>query len=230
MPNPNISNNDPTQIQVFNPKYKDGTVKFTGADTYAKGCILGLQKIAAGSVTPGSGNTSGSGGVTGFALAAPGGAKVGHYNLECVTAVTNGGIFKLVDPDGNIVANNLTLAAGSGVATTFIVGGLTFIVTDATDFAQGDKFDLEVEAVGQYMPYLKSAVDGREEPSAILPEALTATTASTYRRRVLVGGEICEDQISVDAGDTIDEALRQKLRHFAIIPVDAIPIDELDNQ
>jgi hypothetical protein len=128
MTNPEIGNNDSTKLQVFNPIYKDVTLVFDGADTWALGTIMGLRKVAAGAVTPNL--VTGDGTLTSFALAPGGPAKVGSYNVECTFAVTNGGVFKLEDPDGNLVADNLTLRVGAGLATTFSVGGISFIITD----------------------------------------------------------------------------------------------------
>ena len=230
MPNPEIQNNDTTQIQVFNPKYKDATFVFDGADTWAKGTIMALRKVAAGAVTADVGNT-GDGTVTGLALATGGPAAVGSYNFECTFAVTNGGVFKLEDPDGNLVAENLTLRVGAGLATTFSVAGISFVVTDgATDFVAGDKFGLAVAAVNKWKFYDPSAVDGSEIPSAILTFEEVAAGAGDVLRRLLIGGEVLESELVLDQGGTIDESLRQKLRDFTVLTVDSRDLDLLDNQ
>lgn len=230
MANPEITNNDTTQIPVFNPKYKDVTLVFDGADTWAKGTVMGLRKVAAGAVTPDAGNT-GDGTVTALALAPGGPPKVGSYNLECTFDVTNGGIFKLEDPDGNLVADNLTLRVGAGLATTFSVGGISFIVTDgATDFAAGDKFGLAVSAVNKWKFYDSSAVDGSEIPSGVLPREEVATGAGDSYRRVLIGGEIAESQLVFDQGETINDTIREQLRDYGIISIPSTALDGLDNQ
>lgn len=229
MSNPEITNNDTTQIPVFNPEFKDATLVFDGADTWLKGTVLGLRKIAAGSVVDGT--NTGNGTVTGLALGPGGPPKVGDYNLECTFVVANGGVFKLEDPDGNLVADNLTLRVGAGLLTTFNIAGLTFIVTDgSTDFIAGDSFALGVTAVNKWVYYDSSAVDGSEIPTAILPREEVATGAGDVLRRILIGGEVNEGLLVFDQGETISETIREQLRNFGIILRSARSVDSLDNQ
>jgi len=78
--------------------------------------------------------------------------KIGAYVIECTFAVTNGGVFKLTDPSGIIIADNLTLRVGAGLLTAFSVGGLNFTITDgSTDFAAGDKFTITTVVNGKYV-------------------------------------------------------------------------------
>lgn len=85
-----------------------------------------------------------------------------------VMAVADGGTFKLEDPGGNIVANDIVMSGTSGGATTFIRGGMTFIITDgAADFASGDKFAIVVTVNGDSVPFDISAIDGSEIPTGI---------------------------------------------------------------
>jgi hypothetical protein len=232
MANPEITNNNSTELLVFNPIYEpNATVNASGADTYAKGVIMGLIKVVAGTVVPDVGNT-GDGTVTGFAIAAPAGdALIGSYNLECTAAVTNGGTFKLEDPNGNIIANDLVMTAGAGAATTFIVGGLTFIITDgATDFIVGDKFALPVTEVNKWTIYTEGNVDGSGIASGILPVETVFTGAGDKYRAILIGGEIAKALVTVDAGGSIPLEAIEQLRDAGIILRDAIVADELDNQ
>ena len=231
MSNPEITNNDTTQIPVFAPEYKDATLVFDGADTWLKGTVLGLRKIAAGAVTPGGSNV-GDGTVTALALAPGGPAKVGSYNFECTFPVTNGGVFKLEDPDGNLVADSLTLRVGDGLLTTFSVAGLSFVVTEGTgtDFSAGDNFALAVTAVNKWVYYDSSAVDGSEIPTAILPREEVATGAGDVLRRILIAGEVNEGLLVFDQGETISETIREQLRKFGIILRSARSVDSLDNQ
>jgi hypothetical protein len=230
MANPEITNNDTTEIPVFNPKYKDVTLVFDGADTWAKGMLLGLRKVAAGAVTPDAGNT-GDGTLTALALA-PGGPPIaGDWNVECIAAVANGGTFKIEDPAGNIVANDLVMTASAGAATTFVVGGMTFIITDgAADFIVGDKFAVVMTAVNKYTIYDAGSLDGAEIPSAIMPVAQTETGAGDVLKRIIVGGEVTESELSIDDGSPITETVRNQLRDFTILSVASRSIDGLDNQ
>ena len=70
--------------------------------------------------------------------------KVGDYVVTCTEAVTNGGVFSVVDPDGNALPD-LTLTAGSGNATNYVSDQINFTITDgSTDFAVDDAFTIAV--------------------------------------------------------------------------------------
>jgi hypothetical protein len=118
-------------------------------------------------MTADGGNT-GDGTVTAVAAAAGATPKVGTYELEVTDAVANGGILKLTDPDGNIVASALEMVVAAGGTTIFTEAGLQFTVTDGTtDFIVGDKFTLAVTANGKYVVFDPSKVDGSEIPVGI---------------------------------------------------------------
>jgi hypothetical protein len=231
MANPEISNNDPRKLEVFAPIYEHGTLEFAGADELVEGTIMAQVAASAGAVTPDGGNT-GDGTVTGFSLAAGGPPKVGDWNLECVLAVTNGGEFKLEDPDGNLVASPLRMTAGAGAATEFTVAGMTFIITDgATDFIAGDKFALTVADEGHnWVPYDADGLNGSQYPRGVLPEPITVTGAATPHRSILIEGEVYEDKLVIDAGGTVGEALIAALRSEGIIARSSVELRELDNQ
>lgn len=150
------------------------------------------------SMTADGGNT-GDGTVTAVAVAAGGTPIVGTWELEATTAVVNGGVFKLTDPNGNIVASELVMQVGAGAATTFVAGGLIFTVTDgATDFAATDKFTLAITANGKYVPFDPAAVNGAEIPSGIyMGEDIAAAD--------LVAGDVVDAPI-VYTGMKFDEA------------------------
>ena len=91
-----------------------------------------------GAATPAAlaGNTGSSGTI---ASAVVGAAKAGVYHAICIEPATNAGAFLVTDPDGIEV----------GVATVgveFVGGGLTFTITDATDYVAGDGFSIAVAA------------------------------------------------------------------------------------
>ncbi len=90
---------------------------------------------------------TGTGNGTLTSLTAPGAALPGAWTLVLNTAVVNGGVWTLTDPNGSIVSSSLTQTVGASAATVFTVGGLQFTVTDgSTDFAVGDKFTITVAA------------------------------------------------------------------------------------
>ena len=138
--------------------------------------VLGKKKVVSATTGTADGGNTGDGTVTAVAVSEV--ITVGTYELECTFAVTNGGVFKLTDPNSNIIADNLTLRVGAGLATSFNEGGLSFTVTDgATDFAAGDKFTIAVTAVGKYVPLDPAGVDGSGEFAGIyLGDAIAAAT------------------------------------------------------
>ena len=112
-------------------------------DGFHSGRVLGDYRETEATETPNGGNT-GDGTVTFLSILQGGAPKTGIYNLECVTAVANGGVFKLVDPDAIEIQGAITIPPGSGNSITFSDDGITFILTDgAADFIVGDKFALE---------------------------------------------------------------------------------------
>lgn len=71
----------------------------------------------------------------------------GAYLLTCNTAVADGGVFTLTDPNGSVISTSITMTPGAGGATVINVGGIQFTLTDAgTDFAVGDDFTITVPA------------------------------------------------------------------------------------
>jgi hypothetical protein len=158
-----------------------GTVTVAQSQTLTRGAAMGVITLGAVTAVADGGNT-GDGTCTVLSTL-PGNpvAVVGDYNLECVTAVTNGGVFKLEDPNGKLITNTLTMTVGAGAATALEAGGLAFTLTDgATDFAAGDKFAVTVAAgSGQAVLLDKDATDGSSEIYGILTEDVTTAAAAT---------------------------------------------------
>lgn len=155
MANLTITNNDIGDVVLKNAEFRDDTLSFPGADTYLDGTILARQKVAEAIVAAADAGNTGDGTVT-LATVQAGSIVpvVGAYNLECVAAVGNGGVFKLEDPNGAVVATDITMTPGAGGATIVTVAGMQFTITDgATDFIVGDKFSLTVAADGKLVVY-----------------------------------------------------------------------------
>ena len=230
-----IQNYDIGSVAAGNNEYRSGKIQFPGADSYLEGTIMALKEVSdTVTVTADAGNT-GDGTVTAVSPAAgeiiP---LIGDYNLECTFAVTNGGVFKLEDPNGNIVADNLTLRVGAGLATSFSVAGLEFTITDgATDFAAGDKFALAVAADGDFVIFAVDGVGGAQEPRYVLREDYTSTGAADIAGRVITAGKVKSNRLIIDgssAGVGITDAIKDKLRHYGINPIDTKDLSQLDNQ
>lgn len=182
-------------------------------------------------MTADGGNT-GDGTVTGVAAGAGGSPIVGTYELECIEAVTNGGVFKLTDPNGNIVDDHIEMVAGAGGTTDIVAGGLAFTITDgATDFAAADLFTLAITANGKWNPFNPANVDGTEIPLAIFMGEDIATADIVAgdvedAPMLLTGAKFDEDKLVFDDGSTtLDTVLstgktvRDELIAIQLIPV-----------
>lgn len=202
-----------------------------------------MAKIALSLPTTGTadGGNTGDGTVTAVAFAGEG-IREGIYELECITAVTNGGTFKLTDPGGNIIANDIVMTAGAGAATTFIVGGMTFIITDgATDFIVTDLFTIEATAVDKWTAFEEDEVNGAQIPRGIYlgSEILAATIVAgdVVDNPILVGGActIDENQLVIEGTATLDSVLsngdtiREALYKVGIFAEDTVDITNFEN-
>ena len=176
MANPDITNNDPRKLEVFDPVYEEAILLFAGSDTLVQGTIMAQKIAAAGAVTADAGNT-GNGTVTGFALAAApiSPPLVGDWNLEVTALGVNGRDADTTTADagntGNGTVTALAIAAGEfpelgdwiltctdpnegGTATSTSVtitgtgNGTPGSVTPAADVVEGLYTCICVEAIG----------------------------------------------------------------------------------
>ena len=191
MSNLTTTNVDLGSVVLGNPEFKDDDLTFGGAGTVVEGTILSRQTVdAAIVVTPDGGNVG-----TGTTAASVVGVDelpvAGNYNLECTFEVGEGGVFKLEDPDGNIVEDNLTLRVGAGLVTTFNVQGLQIVVTEGgTDFDIGDKFEIAVVANGKLVPFAIGGVAGAGIPKTVLTYDVEAAGAGDEAIRSMISGEV----------------------------------------
>lgn len=132
--------------------------------------------------------------------------KVGAYVLTCTAAVTHGGVFKLEDPDGNILKDDITIPPGAGNSINFETDDLAGTITDgSTDFAVADTFTVTVTiAPRQCKAADKAATDGSSEPYAVLLEALDATSAAKVGAAALAG-EFNERALIFASGNDIED-------------------------
>ena len=194
--------------------------------------------------TAATGNTSGSGAMTAVAGIFGRIPRPGAWVVECTAAVANGGVFKITDPSGVIVATGLTLTPGSTNTTIIRVpdAGLVFSITDATDFAPGDKFTITVTAVDKWAPFLPGNIDGAQVPRAILmSDTITAAAlvaGDITSQALLVGGSCTVDSSMIvfdDGVTTLDTVLtggmtvRDALVHVGIFAEDIVDIDAFEN-
>lgn len=231
MANMTITNIDVGTIALGNEISRDETLTFAAADTFVAGTILARRSVAT-AVTASAVTGTGNGTVTSATVVeGPVVPLVGAYVLTVVTAVTHGGIWKLVDPNGALVTDGLVMTAGAGVATTFEAGGLRFIITDgSTDFAAADTATLTVAADGKLVPFDPTAGGGVQIPVAVLTYEVAKTSSGDVAIRALVSGRVNKTRLVIDSGATITNAHLDLLRSMSIIPINVEQLAELDNQ
>lgn len=123
------------------------------AATFAVGRVL-VKYLASGSAsaTAGAGNT-GTGTVGTITVGST--AKIGTYTVRFAKAVSNAGDFYVTSPSGRVV--------GTGsVGVVFTGGGLSFTISDATDFVVGDTFTIAVTGTEKYRTYAATDVSDVE--------------------------------------------------------------------
>lgn len=157
-------------------------------------------------------------------------AVADFFTMTVVAA--EGGVFKLEDPNDNLVATGLTLTGVALTAKTFILAGMTFIITDgATDFIVGDKFALTItDSEHKWQPFDVDAVNGLQFPRGVLPVEHVQVGAGSPQRRMLIEGEVYKDKLIIDAGDTVTAAHIALLRAEGIIARINVENRENDNQ
>ncbi len=226
-----ITNNAPNGVVVWDPVFDDEILAATGAVTYALGTVL-ARKSVADAVTPAAGSNTGDGTVT-LATVAAGQVVpiVGAYALTVTTAVTNGGILQLKDPNGAIVASDLIMTAGAGAATVFEAAGLEFTVTDgAADFIVGDSFTLTVAADGKVVAYDRAGAGGAQIPLAVLHDEEVFTGAENRPFRPIISGRVRRGDLVVHGVGAITDAEADAMRDFTILAQTTVQLAELDNQ
>lgn len=114
--------------------------------------------------------------------------KPGNYAAVCITAVANGGVFRL-ERDGQEVETK-------AVGANFVKEAKFAIADGSVDFAVGDAFDFFVDfgegddGGEQYVAFDPTATNGAEVPKAV--NCLMATTDGSTTRRIVTIRRIAE--------------------------------------
>lgn len=233
MANMEIANHDTGSLVIRDGVFADELISLEASVDLEPGTILARKAVSDDvTVTPDAGNT-GNGTVTqaavvqGFDLPIP-----GDYVLECIATETHGGKFSLTDPNGDLIADDLELDPGAGQATDFVVGGLSFRITDgSTDFVVGDKFELTVTGNKNLVPFDPQGSGGANVPHAVLTYAISVDEAAVVAARVLVGGQVSVDRLVVHGEtDPIDTDVVDALRDVGIFAIPVQQLGRLDNQ
>ena len=107
-------------------------------------------------------------------------AQLGGYRVTLKAAVTHGGDFDVIAPDGSQVGGRFLMGTGDGTAASFASDHINFTLTDATDFILGNYFNVIV--AGYAAPQAKlwdpAAVDGTQQAWGLLMDACNAASAA----------------------------------------------------
>ncbi|NUB12541.1 head decoration protein [Azospirillum brasilense] len=183
------------------------TVTLLSGQVLARGSLLGMITVGT-ATTSGAGNT-GNGTIT-MDASTPvlAGAKVGIYTATCVAAASNGGTFRVEDPDGFVLGD-------VAVGATFS-DDIKFVIADgATDFVVGDKFTITVAAgSGKYKLSAAAATDGSQDPVAILADHADAT-GGDVAAPIYLTGEFNQRAMTFGTGHTA-ASVKNKLRTRSI--------------
>ena len=226
-----IENVDQGSVIIANAIHDDEIIAFPGADTYVEGTILARKEVA-DAVTASAFTGTGDGTISASAVAAGQIVPiVGAYVLTCTAAVTNGGVFKLEDPNGAIVATGLTLTVGAGGTTDFETAGLAFTITEgAADFVAADFATMTVAADGDVVIFAVDGIGGAQDPIMVLTYEIVATGAEDVAARPMVSGRVVRERLVIDAGGTVTDAIVDQLRDYGIVAESVTELSILDNQ
>lgn len=138
---------------------------------------------------------------------------VGDFWTVAMT-IAHGGKFKLADPDGIVVAEDITLPGTTGGTVSPDVAGITFTITDGTtDFAADDFFTLAVAVgSGKIKKLDATATDGSAIPYGV---ALATAAPSGADGAVSVAVSGCFNSSALNFGGTtvytdVKDAMRDK--------------------
>ncbi len=168
-----------------------------------RGTVLGKISLGTASETH-AGNTGNGAMILDVATPVLANARAGVYTVKCITAAANAGTFRVTDPLGRVLGD-------VAVAGTF-ADQIKFVIADgATDFIVGDTFLVTVAAgSGKYVKSLAAALDGSQEPDAILAED-TDASAADVATVAYFRGMFNDAAVTLGAGQTV-AAIREGLR------------------
>jgi Bacteriophage lambda head decoration protein D len=189
------------------------SITLLGGENTGRGSVLG--KITLGAVSETHAGNTGTGAMTLDATTPKlANAQVGVYKAVCITAVENGGVFRVSDPMGNVLGD---VAVGATFASQ-----IKFSIADATDFIVGDTFLITVaKGSEKYKLATSAAVDGSQYPDAVLAKDTDATGGDTTTG-VYIAGEFNENALILGTGHTLD-TVRESLRAKGIQLLPSVP-------
>jgi len=143
--------------------------------------------------------------------------KKGTYEVECTEAVTNGGVFKVTDPDDVIIQTGITIPTTGGGNIVFENDQITAKITDgSTDFAAGDKFTIAVTIGAREVVLLdKTATDGSSRPYAVLADDSDASSAAV-KAVAYLEGQFNIRALIFASGTDVEDA-REEMRDLGML-------------
>lgn len=152
----------------------------------------------------------------------------------------NGGRFRLTDPDGIVVKDDISLAGGAGGTVVFTGAGMTFTITDGgTDFAVDDFFTITTTAGVKLIPVTDAATtDGSQLPLYILGEEVDATGGDITGEVAYIEGDFDAQQLAFEGTATlatdikignVEKTIREWLQDVSIVAIDSTYPDEFEN-
>lgn len=148
-------------------------------------------------------------------------AKPGRYRAECIAAVTNGGGFKLLGPDGNEIDVGYITAGAGGTLVLGQNSALRVTITDGTtDFAVGDFFEVFVyNQPGKVAAWDPTTYDGRHQAAGILYDDVDASAADASGAIVSRDAEVLVNELVYAAAITAaqKDSAQADLRKLGVI-------------
>jgi len=177
----------------------DGGTDFALADVFT----IAVSDGVPASGTPDGGNT-GNGTLT--LVEGRSQTQIGTYTVECTAAVTNGGVFKVTDPDGNDIQTGITIPPGAGASIAFDNDQIAGTITDgSTDFDVGDLFTVAVSIDPRQVVLLdKTATDGSSLIYGVLTDDVDASSAAV-RGVVYRTGQFNQRAVALASGTDIED-------------------------
>lgn len=170
----------------------------------SRGAVLG--KITKGAIAIAAGTNTGNGVAGAITIGLK--ALIGAYTLTCITAATNAGVFKVIDPTGRRLDD-------LKIATAYDNGHFAITIADgSTDFIVNDSFTVTVAAgSGKYRLVKAANLDGSAIPEAILAQSITIGTSDETLVPIYETGEFNQAALTFGGTDvytTHIDVLRSK--------------------
>ena len=214
-----------------NPKYREDTLLFSGADTWAQNTILARKlisdTIAIAYTRAGSSDYTAVGSTNASKT-----LQAGDYVVTAGTLTTGVGQWTAVAPDGDTETFTSTAADD---ALVFGRLGLTLTVTAvANEFETGDVITATASAESgtPLVLYDVDGTNGAQVPVAILPYEVVQTGGGSVAASALISGVVRQDKLVIDAdGDAtnVDDHVMDLLANAGITVQLNTDISVLDN-